>query len=169
MHIIRPATHADLPFMAEMLYEAATIGWVLRGQPRPSKDQVLREPSNAHYLDGWGRAGDAGVIAEGESGAKLGAAWYRQFAAGDRGNGIVAWPETPEVAIGVAEETRGRGVGGALLLALLASARDAGYTRLVLSVDPLNPAQRLYRRCGFRDLPAGDPHAGTSILMEAVL
>jgi GNAT superfamily N-acetyltransferase len=167
--VLGGATADDLPFMADMLYEAATIGYVLRGVERPPFDEVVRQPSNAHYLDGWGRAGDAGVIAADSSGLKLGAAWYRQFAPDERGNGVVAWPETPEVAIGVAESARGVGVGGALLRALLGTARDAGYSRLVLSVDPLNPAHRLYERCGFRDLPEGDPHAGTSIMMAADL
>lgn len=165
MHTIRPATHDDLSFMADMLYEAATVAYVLRGQAQPPKEQVLREPSNAHYLDAWGRVGDAGVIAEGPDGEKLGAAWYRLFAPAERGNGVVAWADTPEVAIGVAQEARGKGVGRALLEALLAQARDTRYARLVLSVDPLNPAHRLYERVGFRDLPPGDPHAGTSILM----
>ena len=166
---VRSATHDDLPFMADMLYEAATIAYVLRDSPRPPKEQVLREPSNAHYLDGWGRAGDAGVIAEANDRTPIGAAWYRQFAPDERGNGVVAWPGTPEVAIAVALDARGRGVGRALLEALLAQARDAGYARLVLSVDPLNPARRLYERCGFRDLPAGDPNAGTSVLMAVDL
>jgi hypothetical protein len=44
-----------------------------------------------------------------------------------------------------------------LLDALVAQARVAGYARLVLSVNPKNPAQRLYRRCGFCDLPSGNP------------
>ena len=154
--------------MADMLYEAATIGYVLRGVDPPSRDDVLSQPSNAHYLDGWGRAGDAAVIAE-DAGERLGAAWYRQFTPDDRGNGIVAWRDVPEVAIAVAKEARGRGVGGALLRALLDAARDAGYARIVLSVDPMNPAHRLYERVGFRDLPADDPHAGTSIIMAAEL
>jgi ribosomal protein S18 acetylase RimI-like enzyme len=166
---VRPPTPADLPFMSDMLYEAATIGYVLRGTERPPPDEVLRQPSNAHYVDDWGRAGDAGVIAENADGAPVGAAWYRQFTPDERGNGVVAWPDTPEVAIGVAEAARGRGVGEALLRALLTTARDAGYARIVLSVDPLNPAHRLYERVGFRDLPAGDPHAGTSIMMQADL
>ena len=107
MHNIRAATPEDLPFMADMLYEAAMIGYVLRGVERPPFDDVVRQPSNAHYLDAWGRAGDAGVIAEDSNGPKLGAAWYRQFGPDERGNGVVAWPDTPEVAIGVVESARG--------------------------------------------------------------
>jgi ribosomal protein S18 acetylase RimI-like enzyme len=169
MHNIRPATPDDVPFMADMLYEAATISYVLRGVPRPTKEEALPPLSNERYLAAWGREGDAGVIAEDAGGEKLGAAWYRVFSLDERGNGVVAWPDTPEVAIGVAEDARGRGVGQGLLDALLAQARVAGFARLVLSVNPENPAQRLYRRCGFRDLPPGNPHAGTSILMAVEL
>jgi GNAT superfamily N-acetyltransferase len=169
MHTIRAATNGDLLFMADMLYEAATIAYVLRGVERPAKDEVLRHPSNVRYLDGWGRARDAGMIAEDTDGAKLGAAWYRLFSPGERGDGVIALPDTPELGIGVAEDARGRGIGGALIEALFTVARDAGFARMVLSVDRENPAHRLYERCGFRDLPEGDPHAGTSILMAADL
>jgi GNAT superfamily N-acetyltransferase len=169
MQLIQKITSDDLPFMRDMLYEAATIGFVLRAAERPAIGDVLSQPSNRRYLDAWGRDGDAGVIATSDDGGPLGAAWYRLFGEHERGDGIVAWPDTPEVAIGVAEQARGRGIGGALLIALIAHARDAGYARLVLSVDPLNPAHRLYERCGFRDVPAGDPHTGTSILMAVDL
>jgi GNAT superfamily N-acetyltransferase len=162
---VRPATPADLPFMRDMLYEAATVGYVLRDQPPPPMDEVLAHPSNARYLDGWGRSGDDGLIAE--DGAPLGAAWYRLFAPHERGDGIVAHHNVPEVAIAVVPRARGRGVGRALLEALLRTARDAGYAQLMLSVDPANPARRLYARCGFVELPPGNPHAGTSVLMEA--
>lgn len=169
MYTIRPATAADLPFMLDMLYEAAIVPYVLHEMSPPPKAEVLGHASNARYLDGWGRAGDACVIAEDPDGGKLGAAWYRIFSAGERGDGIIAERDTPELSIGVAAEARGRGIGGALIEALLRRARDAGYGRVVLSVDPANAAQRLYRRCGFRDLAPGNPHAGTSILMEAML
>jgi ribosomal protein S18 acetylase RimI-like enzyme len=42
---------------------------------------------------------------------------------------------------------RGQGIGTRLLDALLAQAQGAPVT---LHVEPLNPAQRLYRRLGFR-------------------
>ncbi len=166
MYTIRPDTSADLPFMLDMLYEAAIVAVEIRAMARRD---ALREPGIARYLDGWGRAGDAGAIAEDADGGKLGAAWYRIFSPSERGDGIIAERDVPEIAIGVSPETRGRGIGGALIAALLQRARDAGYQRLGLSVDPDNAAVRLYRRCGFRDLPAGNPHAGTSILMEAML
>lgn len=167
--LVRRGTPADLPFMLDMLYEAATIGWVLSSEAPPPKADVLAHPSNRHYTEGWGRRGDTAIIAEDEAHQPLGAAWYRVYTPSDRGDGIVAWPGAPEVAIGVRPEARGAGIGRMLLDALAQAARDSAYARLVLSVDPRNPARRLYERCGYRVVPEGGPHAGTSLIMELLL
>ena len=165
---IRRGTAADLPFLRDMLYEAAAVGFTLSGAPPPSLAELLAHPSNARYLWAWGRAGDIAVVAV-TDGAHAGAAWCRLFAPEERGDGIVAEPGVPEVAIGVRADMRGWGLGRALLDALADAARDACYARLALSVDPRNPACRLYERAGYRLLPEGHPHAGTSLLMERVL
>lgn len=52
-------------------------------------------------------------------------------------------------AMYVAGEARGRGVGAALLAALVARARAAGLERLTVAVTVGNPARRLYERAGF--------------------
>ncbi|MCG2784695.1 MAG: GNAT family N-acetyltransferase [Anaerolineae bacterium] len=52
--------------------------------------------------------------------------------------------------IGVAPEARGQGLGKSILLAFVESARTAGYTSVVLSVETDNPAAlALYTRFGF--------------------
>jgi GNAT superfamily N-acetyltransferase len=160
---IRPATPDDLPFMWEMLYQAAFVPDDVRAQwkSQPSPPDEL-----ARYLDGWGRAGDEALLAE-DAGVPVGAAWYRLFGADERGAGIIALPDTPELAIAVVPERRGQGVGGALLRALASTARASGYRRLVLSVDPANPARRLYERHGYVAFPAEPSVAGTSIMMAA--
>jgi GNAT superfamily N-acetyltransferase len=144
---IRPATASehDVRALRDALYEAAT--W-RGGDDRPAPAVLLREPSSARYLAGWPRAGDVGVVAEDGSGRALGAAWYRLFSAHDRGYGFVD-EATPELAIGVRPDARGRGVGTALLEALIAHARQAGVGALSLSVEEGNPATRLYERLGF--------------------
>jgi ribosomal protein S18 acetylase RimI-like enzyme len=67
------------------------------------------------------------------------------------GYGFVA-PEVPELSMGVAAAFRGRGVGGALLEALLERAIAEGVGALSLSVEDGNPAVRLYERHGFERL-----------------
>jgi ribosomal protein S18 acetylase RimI-like enzyme len=53
------------------------------------------------------------------------------------------------VEISLLPEWRGRGVGRALIGALIDAAGDGRADRVALSVTPHNPARRLYRRLGF--------------------
>jgi ribosomal protein S18 acetylase RimI-like enzyme len=142
---IRPVSGSskDRLFLREMLYEAAA--W--RPGPEPAPETVLSDPSFARYVAAWGRRGDTGVIAEDEEGL-LGAAWYRLFPATAPGFGFVD-PHTPEVSVAVRASARGRGIGTALLSALIELARAERFAALSLSVERDNPALRLYRRVGF--------------------
>jgi ribosomal protein S18 acetylase RimI-like enzyme len=164
MASIRPVTPDDLPFLRDMGWEAAAVAPEMRAMGR---DAALAIPSIRKYLDGWGRLGDAGVIAIDEGGARLGAAWYRLFPADDPAYGFVA-ADIPELSIGVASDARGQGVGRALLDALLATARQQGYRAVSLSVDRQNPALRLYERAGFYDAGVSDPR-DSSVTMAAPL
>ena len=106
----------------------------------------MSRPELAHYVTGWPRPGDLGIVAEEEH--PVGAAWVRSFPAADPGYGFVD-AATPELAMAVAPAWRRRGVGAAPLPALLAAARDGGLAALSLSVEPDNPARGLYERFGF--------------------
>ncbi|WP_096438282.1 GNAT family N-acetyltransferase [Alteribacter populi] len=44
---------------------------------------------------------------------------------------------------------RGQGIGTLLLNEMIRKAKDSGFISLSFSVDPNNPALRLYERCGF--------------------
>ena len=164
---IRDATDADVLFLWEMLFESAFTTDEARAAWRADPQ---RPPELVKYLDGWGRPGDVGVVAEDGDGTPLGAAWYRLFGAADRGDGVMAMRDVPELAIAVAPAHRGRGIGGELLTSLARRAADAGFARLMLSVDPRNaPALRLYERAGFVHVETGDAARGTSLIMELVL
>ena len=158
---IRRIQPDDEPFLWDMGWEATAVDAGMRALGR---EAALAIPHVRHYLDGWGRPGDAGVVAVASDGQRLGAAWYRLFPAEDPGWGFVA-PDVPELSIGVATEARGKGVGSALLDALLTLAREEGYRALSRSVDRQNPARRLYKRKGFRDAGISDPgdSSGTMI------
>ena len=143
---LRPYEPGDLVFLREMLYEAAN--W-RPDEPRPPKEEVLSEPKLGRYLEGWGRAGDEAVVAvEPGGGRRLGAAWYRLMTSEEPGYGFVD-DATPEVALAVVSDYRGRGLGGALLRELRRVAWSKGYGALSLSVEHGNPALRLYERNGF--------------------
>lgn len=144
---VRAAGAADGPFLTEMLVEAAF--WRPE-RPRDDVRAVLARPEVAHYVSGWPRPGDLGVVAEygAEDAAPVGAAWVRFLPADAPGYGFVD-EDTPELTIGVRADRRGRGVGTRLLAELQVAARAAGLGRVSLSVEPDNPARRVYERAGF--------------------
>jgi ribosomal protein S18 acetylase RimI-like enzyme len=108
------------------------------------------------YHRGWGRPGDAGLIAEVE-GEPVGAVWYRFFTDASHGDGYID-AETPELAIAVVRGHRGQGIGRALLEAIAERGRRDGLRRLGLSVESDNPAKRLYRSVGYVDYRPDDRH-----------
>jgi ribosomal protein S18 acetylase RimI-like enzyme len=142
---IRPASPEDLPVIREMLFYAAR--W-RSGEGPEDGDAVLADDRVARYADDWGRPGDLGVVAEHAAGA-VGAAWVRLFPRDRPGYGFID-DETPELSIAVVPDQRGAGIGSALLSDLFKAIADAGYRAISLSVEPDNPARRLYQRLGFR-------------------
>src|SRR5256885_15068381 len=87
----------------------------------------------ARSANNWGRPGDAGLVAW-EAGP-IGAAWYRLFPASAPGFGFVD-EETPELTIAVVPSRRGGGLGGQLLTAPLARARQQGHKGVSPSAEP---------------------------------
>lgn len=157
---VRTVVPSDLPFLWDMLWEAAAVD---AGMHALGRDAALKVPSNRKYLADWGRAGDIGVIAIDACGTRLGAAWIRLFPVDDPAYAYVA-EDNPELAIGVRESARRKGVGSTLIDALLVLARDQGFRAVSLGVDRQNPARRLYERVGFRD--AGiSPDEDSSVTM----
>jgi len=141
---IRNATAEDGHFLRKMMSEA--VAWN-PDWPHAQILDALSDPIQHRYHDGWGRAGDAGVIAE-EAGEPMGAAWYRLFTADAPGYGFVD-EQTPELGIAVARLHRRKGVGSALLRSLIERARAEGHAALSLSVAPHNQSRMLYQREGF--------------------
>jgi GNAT superfamily N-acetyltransferase len=118
--VLRPADRHDVRFLRDMLRHA--YHWrIAEDEERP----VYR------YVQNWGRPGDAGVVAM-EGPHAYGAAWYRLFTANEPGFGFVG-EETPELTLAVVPSRRGKGAGKELLEALLARAREDGYTSISLS------------------------------------
>lgn len=143
---LRPLTKADAPFQRAMLMGAAY--WRSDAE-RPPIDEALSSPDLAHIVDGWGREGDTGFIAESDEGESVGAIWYRFYTDEDHSWGYIS-PEIPELAIGVAVQHRGKGIGAALIQRLIDHANEKGIAQLSLSVETENPARNLYTRLGFK-------------------
>lgn len=142
---IRPGTSADIALLEQVL--EVTVFW------QPREHAVVLEslevyPIVQRYVENWGRAGDAAVVALDDNRA-IGAAWYRLFPVDAPGFGFVA-ADVPELAIGIIDGYRGVGLGRAMLDALFRRARQDGLRAISLSVEIANTrALNLYRRVGF--------------------
>jgi ribosomal protein S18 acetylase RimI-like enzyme len=144
MHL-RPVTSDDTDLLVVLVAEA--VNWTGEQRVRPA--DVLTDPHLARYAAGWGRAGDAGVVAVDDD-APLGAAWVRALTGDDRGWGYVA-DDVPELSLAVLPAGRGRGAGSALLDGCLDLVRAAGARAVSLSVEDGNDGARgMYERRGFR-------------------
>lgn len=136
------------------------VNWSPEWKPK-SRRRVLSDPSTAHYITGWPRGTDLGVVAEAGS-EPVGAAWLRFFSSDDPAYGFVS-PDIPELTIGVAAPWRGKGVGRALLRAIAESAAEAGIRQISLSVERKNYARSLYLSEGFAVVDSSDPHSDTMV------
>lgn len=141
--LLREADDQDGEMLLEALYFA--VNW--SGPERISYDELLADPHLSSYVASWPLAGDFGIVAL-DAGLAVGAAWARMFNADTPGYGWVA-DDIPELTIGVAPALRGRGVGTALLAAVIAEAVSRGHDALSLSVEDGNRARALYERAGF--------------------
>jgi ribosomal protein S18 acetylase RimI-like enzyme len=141
---LRSGTAADHEFLERMLFEA--FFWDPAVE-RPTLRSFREDAEFSKLLAGWGRAGDRAVIAE-DTGAPIGAAWFRLWTPDHHSYGFVD-ASTPELGLAVREDCRRRGIGRTLLDALVTIARDDGFSALSLSVNPSNPARRLYESLGF--------------------
>jgi ribosomal protein S18 acetylase RimI-like enzyme len=142
---IREARSGDLDFLVSMLLEA--MNW--NGEQRATTSSIRSDQKSWHYLDGWKRESDFGVIAVGEDGDPIGAAWARSFGAADPGYGFVS-ENIPEITMGVESDHRGRGAGHRLLTELIVMARGRELPGVSLSVEDHNDrARSLYVSHGF--------------------
>jgi GNAT superfamily N-acetyltransferase len=157
---LRPATVHDADFLGAMLAEA--VSWDRPyGQPAPPLHELLQIPRVADYIEGWGRDGDGGMVAE-CGGAPVGACWFRRFCAEHPGYGFLG-DDVPEIGLAVLTDYRGTGIGTLLLAATIDLARGQGIVALGLSVARGNAqARRLYERTGF----AADASEGDSLTMR---
>jgi ribosomal protein S18 acetylase RimI-like enzyme len=108
--------------------------------------ELLQHPEVRIYAEDWGnREGDIGVVAE-VDGKVAGACWMR-LVKGGQGLSYMD-DETPQLGIGLFPQYQHKGYGEPLMRAALKAAA-ARFRQVALSVHPENPAQNLYRRCGF--------------------
>ena len=120
---------------------------------------MRRDPDLVGHVEGWGRTGDLGVVAEVDR-VPVGAAWLRLFDPAISDYSAFVDDDTPELVAAVSRAHLGRGIGTTMLKSLFEHA-DPVFEATVLSVRAANPAVRLYERFGFRELDRHVNRVGT--------
>ena len=147
-YVIRPLTPTDEPLLWDMVYHGAQSGQ----EESAAAPEIVRRPELARYVEGWGRAGDAGFAAhDAKEGKPLGAVWLRGplVAPTAEGNAPI-----PELAFAVKPGLRRRGIGAALLTQWVKA--NPEQSAVTLAVPAHNPAVRLYERFGFKVVQESD-------------
>ena len=136
---IREIKKEEYSVLEDFLYNAI----FLPPDAEPVPREIIFEPEIYIYVENFGGKDDCGVVAE-QDGKIIGAAWTRIIPAyGHIDN------ETPELAISVLPNFRGRGIGREMMQSLFDLLRERGYKRTSLSVQKDNPAVRFYERLGY--------------------
>lgn len=152
---VRRARPADLDAVAALTYDAyASAGFVARDAPYAA---VLRDAAT--------RARDAELLVAVDGDELLGTVTY--VAGGGRLQEIARPSEAEFRMLAVAPSAGGRGIGGALVDHVVATARRSGRLAVVCSSRPtMHAAHRIYERAGFVRLPERDwsPVEGIDLL-----
>ena len=140
---LRPVTDDD----GALLREACLVNmnWV---EPRFSLQDLDDRPEFAHYYSAFDASRDFGFAAV-EDDAVTAVAWVVFLPANDPGYGFVA-DGVPELSITAFDGHRGRGLGAAVLDAVIDEARRRDLVGISLSVEDGTRARHLYERAGFR-------------------
>ena len=152
-YVLREISPSETGLFKNFLYLAI---YQAEGSIPPPYD-IVDEPSLRIYYENFTRnkidKGDYCLIAGSSENntstfSIVGAAWSRILSGEHRGYGNID-ASTPELAVSVLPAHRGKGIGTILILTLLERLKEAGFSRVSLSVQKANPAARLYSRLGF--------------------
>lgn len=141
-----PALRLLVPADTDLLARA-TLGNVNWSEQRFTEHDVSSRSHFRRYTQMVPERGDFGIVAEYAS-RPIGVAWAQFRSASDPGFGFVD-ESTAEVSLWVRDDSRGRGIGRALLRRLQHVGLGRGLGRLSLSVEAHNYARNLYRSEGF--------------------
>lgn len=141
--IIRELREDEKGLIPEFLYEAI---FQRVGEPIVSKD-IIYQPDLRNYFEDFGRKGDYCLIAEVEN-MVVGAVWTRIWNGDLKGYAYID-DMTPELAISLYKEYRGKRIGTRLMKSMLTLLKREGYERISLSVQKDNYAFAMYKEVGF--------------------
>lgn len=145
--VIRNVEKNDYKLLESFLYEAIFVP----DGVEPPPYEIVFQPELQVYVENFGsRKGDIALCAEAD-GKIVGAVWGRIM--NDYGH---IDDETPSLAIALYKEYRGKGIGTALMKAVIGTYSQAGHKRLSLAVQKANYAVKMYEKVGFKTVSEND-------------
>jgi len=108
---------------------------------------IVEKPEIKVFYDDFGKADDNCLVAVIDS-KIIGAVWTRVISGDIKGFGNID-AQTPEFAISLYKEYRGKGIGTQLMLAMLQLLKKKGYSKTSLAVQKDNYAVKVYQDVGF--------------------
>ncbi len=149
-YIIREMKPSEYPQLDEFLYNAI----FQRDSENLLPKSVTKQPELLVYIKDFGRTDDHCLVAE--CGQKLvGAVWTRILSGEVKGFGNID-ESTPEFAISLIEGYRNKGIGTALMKAMINLLTKKGYKQTSLAVQKDNYAVRMYKAIGFSIVDEND-------------
>ena len=143
MFIIREMRREEYPLLEEFLFQA-----IFQKDPEnPIPFEEIYKPSLQVYIKDFGDKPDDHCLCAVENGQVVGAVWVRIIP----GFGSVD-DKTPEFAISLLPEARGKGIGTELMRAMLRHLKVQGYEKTSLAVQKANYAVRMYEKVGFKTI-----------------
>jgi ribosomal protein S18 acetylase RimI-like enzyme len=146
--IIRHIQPVEWPLIEGFLFGAIFLPPDFTGQI--NRSIIEHDPKCRAAWEGFGTLDDDRCFVAVVDDHVVGACWVRTT---DEYGHIDE--STPSFSISLLEPYRGRGMGSALMKAMLEELRQTGYARASLSVQKENPAFRMYRRLGFNIIGDG--------------
>lgn len=141
---IRPIRKEELGILEDMLYEAI---FQKEGEPLFPRE-IIYTPEIYLFIDRFGSKEDDYCLVADLNGKIIGAVWIRILDGEIKGYGHID-SQTPEFAISLFKEYRGRGYGTMLMKSMIKYMKDKGYSSASLSVNKDNYAARMYQKLGF--------------------
>jgi len=149
-YIIRKIQPSEIKLLSDFLYEAI----FQRDENNRLPREIINQPEIKVFIDNFGKPDDYCFVAEIE-GKIVGAVWTRILAGEVKGFGNID-EHTPEFAISLYKEYRGKGIGTELMKSMLQLLKDKGYKRTSLAVQKDNYAVKMYQKVGFEIIKETD-------------
>lgn len=147
---IRPIQLDEIPLLQDFLYEAI----FQRDENSLLPRSIVERPEIKVFIEEFGKEDDHCLVAE--AGNKIvGAVWTRILSGPVKGFGNID-SETPEFAISLYKDFRGKGIGTMLMISMLRLLKEKGYAKASLAVQKDNYALGMYLKVGFSIIDEND-------------